>query len=179
MDYKMGDTVYFEGVEGKVLNIEHEGDYPVIVSFQDQEIKSFTWQGVYVMGHPERLHSTKPSWIGTDCAEKPIKAETSTGVKKDDNKLRMDLLSPIALKKLSEVLTAGSVKYSAHNWRGGIAWSRVIAATLRHFTCFLEGEDIDSESGLRHIDHVACNVMFLSEYMDTHPELDDRYKTKK
>lgn len=42
------------------------------------------------------------------------------------------------------------------------------------------GNDIDPESGLPHIDHIAANVMFLSHFQkcDTNNDggFDDRYK---
>ena len=39
-----------------------------------------------------------------------------------------------------------------------------------------DGEDKDPESGLSHLAHAACCIMFLLEFEKTHPELDDRYK---
>lgn len=46
---------------------------------------------------------------------------------------------------------------------------------MRHLFAYLKGEDCDKESGLRHIDHIMCNSMFLS-YMDRNKkeEFDDR-----
>ena len=32
------------------------------------------------------------------------------------------------------------------------------------------------ESGLRHIDHILCNALFLAGNDQEHPELDDRYR---
>ncbi|MNL33500.1 hypothetical protein D3C87_1554150 [compost metagenome] len=100
------------------------------------------------------------------------------GVKYDSNKLPLDLLDPVALAGLAEVLQFGAKKYAAHNWRGGISYSRLIAALLRHSFAILRGEYIDDESGLPHIDHVGCCWMFLSNMMKTRPDLDDLYKGK-
>lgn len=98
-----------------------------------------------------------------------------TGVKNDKEKADYSLLSSIAIHKISEVMTYGKVKYSAHNWRGGIVWSRVLAAALRHIFAYLRGEDKDSETGLSHLAHASCCLMFLLEYEETHRELDDRH----
>jgi hypothetical protein len=98
------------------------------------------------------------------------------GTKYDQDKPRMDLLDAHALEGLSKILTFGAQKYTAHNWRNGIAYSRIIAAMLRHLSAIQRGEDIDSESGLPHVDHLGCCWMFLSNFMKTRPDLDDRWK---
>jgi len=99
-----------------------------------------------------------------------------TGKKFDTDKPRMELLSPIALGEIAKVLTHGAKKYDAHNWRGGFIWSRVLGAALRHLLSFIGGEDKDPESGLSHLAHVGCCIMFLLEFETTHKHLDDRYK---
>lgn len=102
----------------------------------------------------------------------------STGVKYDQNKVPLDLVDPTAIEGLAAVLAFGANKYAAHNWRGGLSYSRLIAALMRHMFAILRGEDTDPESGLPHIDHAGCCWMFLSNMMKTRPDLDDRYKAK-
>jgi hypothetical protein len=99
-------------------------------------------------------------------------------VKQDLGKTRMDLIDPLAIEGLAKVLTFGAEKYAAHNWRKGIANSRLIAAMLRHMFAIMRGEDIDPESGLPHIDHVGCCWMFLSNNMKVRPEMDDRWRSQ-
>lgn len=98
------------------------------------------------------------------------------GTKNDAEKPPLDLLPTIPLVEISRVLEYGAEKYGPNNWRKGLAWSRLIAAALRHLTAFNDGEDLDEESGLSHLAHAACCIMFLQEYKKTHPDLDDRYK---
>jgi len=102
--------------------------------------------------------------------------DNATGVKHDQDKAPMDLLDPMALDGLTRVLQFGARKYASHNWRGGISYSRLIAALLRHTFAILRGEYIDPESGLPHVDHVGCCWMFLSNLMKTRPDLDDLWK---
>jgi Domain of unknown function (DUF5664) len=97
-------------------------------------------------------------------------------VRSDAGKARMELLSSTALKGTAAVLEFGSRKYQADNWRKGMEWRRCIGSLMRHLAAFNDGEDLDPESGLPHVDHIACNAMFLQEYFRTHKELDDRYK---
>lgn len=99
-----------------------------------------------------------------------------SGVKNDKDKPRVDLLDPLALEGIAAVLAFGAKKYAAHNWRGGISYSRLLGAAIRHTFAILRGEDTDPESGLPHVDHLGCSWMFLSNMMKTRPDLDDRYK---
>lgn len=103
---------------------------------------------------------------------------TSEGLKYDQQKPRMDLLDANWLESVASVLTFGAKKYAANNWRNGIAVSRLIAASYRHLGAINRGEDIDPESGLRHVDHLGCCVMFLSEMLKQE-KFDDRYKENK
>lgn len=100
------------------------------------------------------------------------------GVKHDSGKPRMELISERASEGLAKVLTFGARVYSADNWREGLAWRRVLGAALRHLAQFSQGNDLDVDSGLPHIDHAACCLMFLSEYQKTNNGLDDRFKMK-
>ena len=101
---------------------------------------------------------------------------TGTALKFDTDKLPLNLLSTEAMNQTAAVLKFGAQKYAEHNWRKGFAWSRPLAAAMRHLTAFNDGEDKDPESGLSHLAHAACCIMFLLEFEKTHPELDDRYK---
>lgn len=103
-------------------------------------------------------------------------SEKAKGLKFDDGKAPLDLLSPKAMTEVAKVMAFGAKKYDKHNWRNGLAWSRLVGAALRHIEAFNDGQDKDPETGLSHIAHASCCLMFLLEYEQTHPELDDRYK---
>jgi len=100
---------------------------------------------------------------------------TTSGVKFDGDKVRMDLLDPEFLHGVAEVLTLGAQKYDDHNWRKGIVFSRLYGATQRHLNAFWVGERNDPETGLHHLLHAACELMFL-HWMDMNiQDLDDRW----
>jgi hypothetical protein len=101
---------------------------------------------------------------------------SSEGIKFDQGKPPLELLSTIALIETAKVMEFGRSKYSSHNWRNGLAWSRVLGAAARHLFLFIGGQDKDPETGLSHLAHLSCCVLFLLEYEVTHKELDDRYK---
>lgn len=98
------------------------------------------------------------------------------GIKFDNDKPPMDLVTPEFLEQLALVLGFGAAKYGRHNWRSGIATSRLISAAYRHLTALNSGEDKDRESGLDHAAHAAANLMFLQWTLKNKPELDDRWK---
>jgi len=98
------------------------------------------------------------------------------GIKYDQGKVPLDLLDPDAMEGLARVLEFGAKKYARNNWRGGIVYSRLIAAAFRHLFAILRGEYYDEESGLPHVDHAQCCLMFLSHMMKNRPDLDDLNK---
>lgn len=102
--------------------------------------------------------------------------EEKKGLRYDDDKPEMSLMCPIALEGMAKALTLGAKKYSAHNWQYGMKWSRVFNSLLRHTFKLMSGEDVDSESGLPHVDHIMCNAMFLSNYYRKQKAYDDRFK---
>lgn len=106
-------------------------------------------------------------------------SDAEQGKKFDGDKARTDLLSSKALLQIARVMGYGAQKYGAQNWRKGIAWSRVYAAVQRHLLAWQDGETYDPETGISHLAHAGCGIMFLLEYAETHGELDDRYTTEK
>ena len=81
------------------------------------------------------------------------------GKKYDEGKPMMGLLPFKSLAEVSKVLTFGAKKYAAHNWKK-VEPERYLDAALRHLGDYLEGEDDDSESGLSHLAHAGCCVLF-------------------
>lgn len=90
--------------------------------------------------------------------------------------LSMVLEARHGLQGIAQVLMFGRDKYARGNWRNGLSHTQIMDSLLRHSSKYLSGEDLDDESGLPHVYHVACNALFLAEMISTHPELDDRPK---
>jgi hypothetical protein len=93
-------------------------------------------------------------------------------------KLRMDLVPVSSINALARVLTYGAEKYDADNWRRGFKYSTPYGCLMRHLTAWQDGEDIDPESGLSHLDHAIANIAMLIEFERECPHLDDRWSTR-
>ena len=90
---------------------------------------------------------------------------------------RLISLVPTSLiNSVADVMLFGAKKYDKNNWRKGLPFTSVYDSLQRHMLSWLDGEDLDKESGLPHLAHAACNIAFLLEYSLTKPELDDRFK---
>lgn len=90
------------------------------------------------------------------------------GLKFDDGKLRWDLLPLDCIEDLVKILTFGANKYGVNNWQK-VEEDRYFAALMRHLVASRLGELNDSESGLSHLSHAMCNVLFLL-WIEKHKE---------
>ena len=96
------------------------------------------------------------------------------GLKSDAGKNGLDMLPVYPLWEIGRVYSFGAQKYAKNNWRDGMDWSRIYAASMRHLLKWQNGNDLDEETGLPHLAHAAFGLLTLLEYSHTHPELDDR-----
>lgn len=68
------------------------------------------------------------------------------------------------LSAVDDVMEYGANKYERNNWMKGSSKEdieRYKNACLRHVMSSLNGEQNDSESGLDHLAHAACNCLFV------------------
>lgn len=98
------------------------------------------------------------------------------GVKADDGKLPWHLMPGDALEEIVKVLDFGQRKYAARNWEKGMAWHRPYSALMRHMWAWWRGEDKDQETGLSHLAHAGCCILFLLSFELRRTGTDDRPK---
>lgn len=154
------------------------GEWPIIIVGSVYTIESVGPNGVSLMqfsGHPENLFFSHRFEALKVPDEAPRLEATVGGKKFDTEKVDIGLLSSVAVVEIAKVMTFGKKKYAAHNWRKGINYSRLLSAALRHIFAYLGGESKDPETGLSHLGHACCCLMFILEFEVTKPELDDRY----
>ena len=95
---------------------------------------------------------------------------STTGAKFDAGKPRWDLLPWDEVGQVVEVLTHGAVKYAPDNWKHvEDGRDRYFAALLRHIHAHRMGDVLDPESGLTHLAHAACNLLFLMHFEQQEP----------
>lgn len=99
------------------------------------------------------------------------------GRKDDGGKAPYHLLAPEFLDATAQVLKFGAEKYSERNWEKGMNWSRPFSAMMRHMWAWWRGEHADPETGMSHLWHAACCVMFLIAYEARTAGKDDRPNT--
>lgn len=92
-------------------------------------------------------------------------------------KAPMHLIPPYALEQTAWVQKLGAEKYGPYNWRKtGVCASTYVSAIMRHLNAWRDGEDLDPESGISHIAHIAssCNILLDAGHCGTLQ--DDRNK---
>lgn len=82
-----------------------------------------------------------------------------------------------AVEGAAKVLGFGAAKYARGNWLDGLSHMQIVDSLMRHLIAYTGGEDVDPESGLRHVDHITCNALFLGQMTAVRPDLDDRSLT--
>ena len=88
--------------------------------------------------------------------------EKEMTVKHDAGKWRFSLLPIKPLRDVVSVLEFGASKYMPDNWKTvPDARERYFNACIRHVTAWWSGERRDSESGLPHLAHAICCLLFL------------------
>jgi len=61
---------------------------------------------------------------------------------------------------VTRVLEVGARKYCANNWQNVRPGIRYVSAALRHLLATESGEALDPETGLPHLDHLGCCLVF-------------------
>lgn len=150
-------------------NVEATGVAPVLdngdvvhsLGLQDSESMRLYWRWDEFNGVTRRG--------GKDVARPRTKCD---GTKFDEDKRDYTLLPWIALEEVVKVLEFGARKYERDNWKrvpnGKV---RYIRAALRHLVAHIRGERLDSESGLSHLAHCVCCLLFVLSMQSKVPML--------
>lgn len=96
-------------------------------------------------------------------------AQKGLDIKKDGFKDKWFLLPITPLRWVVKVLMFGAFKYSTHGWKEGDyedARQRYYDAAFRHIVVewWEMGEFFDEETGLPHLAHGCCCILFLLWY---------------
>ena len=111
------------------------------------------------------------------------KKETDYHAKQDYGKAKLSLLPTRIFFDIASIREYGNAKYpdgGPDNWKS-VEVERYWDAAFRHLlACIDDHHSYDSESGLPHLWHLACNIAFLCEmediYLSKNPEVVERLK---
>lgn len=168
-EFKVGDVV--ECVE------ESKYDYPGVVGVH-YRVAGLRDHGALLLDiaddigvSPERFELVTPG-------VSEVRTTSSTGGQKGTKPQRYDLMPKAGLDAISEVFAFGAEKYDSHNWRKGYEWGKSYSAAMRHLTAHWDGETLDKESGLAHLAHAGCHILFMLTWLHEQGEggqFDDRF----
>ncbi len=106
--------------------------------------------------------------------------DAKTGGAKCSKLAQMADIPASVLLDLMEHYGKGAAKYpgdaAGPNYTKGYKWSLSYNAAMRHILQFWGGEDVDEETGSKHMIAAAWHCLALALFMDRHPELDDRWE---
>jgi Domain of unknown function (DUF5664) len=145
---------------------------------------SFTQDVYNYITSSSKYEDTMPGSVTYICspptAQKKLADMAKEAVKADSGKPDWSLVPFEALEEIVKVLEFGKNKYGAYNFASGegLKYTRLLSAAMRHLFAFTRGEDKDPESGLSHIAHLGCNVIFLLYFIKNkskYPSVDNRY----
>lgn len=106
----------------------------------------------------------------------------------NEGKLKWSLVHFKSLEPLVRVLMYGAEKYTvvkegvtisgAHNWKKGLNRKEILESMQRHLASLIDGEEVDSESGISHIGHIGCNAMFYTYMKENNLGGEDNIKNE-
>ncbi len=104
--------------------------------------------------------------------EEAMKALAEKGMKFDGGKLDYTLVPWQGMDEVVRVLEFGAKKYARDNWKFvNHAQPRYLAAAFRHIIKYNEGELTDPETGLSHLAHATCCMLFLLALGELHGQV--------
>lgn len=150
---KIGDMVRIKdtapnklarGLEGEVTGIIRDG-------LQILLTKKGGWKSDSIVGMKDHVEPLNPT----------------PGRKDDAGKPRWSLIPPRVLGEVLGVLEFGAKRYGVDNWKNvPNSRTRYYDAAMRHITAWWEGEGRDPDSGMPHLAHAICCLLFLSASHD-------------
>ena len=96
----------------------------------------------------------------------PLKSTGSGAMRFNQGKPQLSyiLQGTKSVEGLAKVLEFGATKYDRGNWLKSLDKNELVDSLLRHLTSFVNGEVLDQESNLPHIDHIHFNAKALAEF---------------
>ena len=110
----------------------------------------------------------KHEGVGQDIIQYKILGEKPQSLRYNEGKAELSYIldADYAIEGACEVMSFGATKYDRNNWKKGFPKEKLMDSLLRHAIKFQNGEELDEESGLPHVDHLLCNAIFLAYHFN-------------
>jgi len=93
-----------------------------------------------------------------------------------DGKAPLEFLEPAANEAIARVMATGAEKYGPRNFIiDAITATTYIGAIRRHLDAWMEGQDVDPDSGFTHLAHIGANIHVVLAAMAHDKCIDDRF----
>ena len=120
-----------------------------------------------------------------NCPRKYCSDETKEDTKTENPKDKIgktkpdiSLVPPVAVIQEAVAMGLGAAKYGAYNWRDSPVRATVyVSAAMRHLYQWLDGEELDGESGVSHLAHVRACCGIVLDAKSIGCLIDDRPKS--
>lgn len=98
----------------------------------------------------------------------------------DEGKAPLANIPWAAVDEMAMVQAYGHSKYGDfNNYRKGMEVTRNLSCAIRHIRDYLNGHDLDTESGRHALGHAMCRIAFVLQNIADGTAIDDRYVVDK
>lgn len=164
---KFKRTNYNESCNARVTDIFLDDTVRIRMGNNSIVIKVSEIQEIVKQDKPE-LQNKIPDTIVERILDKKATAAST--------KPQLQLTPPAFSEELARVFEFGKEKYGERNWitGDGVTLQTYLGAILRHTNKIISGEDIDPESGLEHVAHIAASCAIILDAKKCGKLKDDR-----
>lgn len=151
-------------IRGKIIGVDNRRSpyFYTIQIFEEKKMRETgIWESEIVrLDFPNK---TEQTWIDALSANKLDWKNKEVGLKYDDQKPDYTLVTKELMDAVSRGMGYGLKKYTRDNYKLFTSKDiiRFKAALLRHAVAWANGEEIDTESGLFHADHIGSTLNII------------------
>lgn len=177
--FKVGDIIRLTRTSGMAAKVGalakvtgYDGDSYILVEWDRSTQSNNQQDGHYYAWDFESVNNYKQliNQVGTDCTNQ-TNPKDLMGIQK----VPIHLVPPASMIYEASAFEHGASKYGKYNWRDKkVICSIYIDAAFRHLLAYLDGQDIDEDSGLSHLAHLKATIGVIIDAKENNCLIDDR-----